>query len=529
MAEGYDYVVVGGGAGGCVVAARLAEMPGARVCLIEYGGEHDRPLVNVPVGAAVCVPTKVNNYAYETEPQPGLNGRRGYQPRGRILGGSTSINAMCYVRGQPEDYDGWAGLGAHGWDWASVLPIFRRSEANQRGADAWHGADGPWAVSDQRSPSEVTRLFVEAAVERGVPRNTDFNGAQQAGAGLFQVNQRDGRRHSPARAFLDPARARHELTVLTHTKALRLVMDGPRVSGVDVSHKGRTRTVAADRGVILAGGVFGTPQLLMLSGIGPEAELARHAISPRLRHEGVGADLQDHIDHTTLYRSSGRDLFSVDLGGMARMAAALPEFRRAGTGPMSSNFAEGGAFIASDGGPRPDIQLHFVRGVAEDHSRKPVFGRGFTVHACVLRPEARGRVGLRSADPFAAPLIDPRFLSTDHDVQTLLRGFRQVRDIVESRAMDGVRGAEMNTAGLTSDADLIRAIRGRADTVYHPVGTCRMGSDEGAVCDPELKVRGLDNLWIADASVMPSIVSGNTQAPTVMIAERAADFIRAAA
>lgn len=527
--EGYDYIVVGGGSGGCVVAARLAELTGVSVCLIEYGGEHDRALVNVPVGAGLTVPTRIMNYAYETVPQAGLNGRRGYQPRGKVLGGSASINAMCYVRGQPQDFDGWVDLGAEGWGWDQVLPVFRRSENNQRGADAFHGAEGPWDVADQRSPSTVTRMFVEASVEAGVSRNDDFNGATQAGAGLFQVNQRNGRRWSPARAFLEPARASENLTVLTDARVLRVELEGQRATGVQVSRKGKVQTLTAGKGVILCGGAFGTPQALMLSGIGPEAELRRHDIGVRHRLEGVGRNLQDHIDHTTLFRSEARDLFSVDFAGVRRLAAARPEYRDHGTGPMSSNFAEGGAFVAADGSGRPDIQLHFVRGVADDHSRKAVFGPGFTVHACVLRPVSRGTVGLASADPFDAPRIDPNFLASDQDLKTLLKGFRLIRDIVSGRALREVRPAEMHTAGMTSEADLAQAIRNRGDTVYHPVGSCRMGPDDDAVCDSRLKVRGLDNLWIADASVMPAIVSGNTNAAVVMIAERAADFIKAAA
>ncbi len=523
--EGYDYIVVGAGSGGCVVASRLSEDPAVRVCLIEDGGPDTSPLVNVPAGAAALVPSRLSNYAYETTPQPGLNGRRGYQPRGRVLGGCSAINAMCYVRGQAQDYDDWAAAGLDEWDWSDVLPDFRLSENNERGADDFHGVGGPLNVADQRCPSEATRLFVEACVEHGLHRNPDFNGARQDGAGLYQVNQKNGRRHSAARAFLHPAMTRPNLTILTKTRALRVVMENGRAVGVEVARGGRVNMLAADHGVVAAAGVFGTPQLLMLSGIGDADDLKPHGVASSLHLPGVGRNLHDHPDYTLLYRSTCPDLFGIDMAGMARTIGSIPRFLRDGTGPLSSNYAEGGAFLSTTGG-RPDVQLHFVPGMLEDHARKIEPGRGFTIHVCVLRPESRGNVRLASADPRVAPLIDPNFLATDHDVQTLLRGFRILRDIVEGSAMEGIRGEERHTRGLTTDADLIAALRARADTVYHPVGSCRMGMDEGAVCDARLKVRGADNLWIADGSVMPSIVSGNTHAATVMIGERAARYIR---
>lgn len=532
-ADRFDYIVVGAGSGGCVVASRLSEDPAVRVCLIEDGGPDTSVLINTPAGAAALVPSPIANYAYETVPQPGLNGRRGYQPRGRVLGGSSSLNAMCYVRGQPEDYDDWAAQGCEGWAWGDLLPVFKRSEHNERGEDDFHGVGGLLNVADQRSASQASRMFVEACVEHGLRRNRDFNGARQDGAGLYQVNQKNGRRWSASRAFLDPALDRPNLTVLTRTRTLRILTEGSRAVGVEVAHSGRkgapVRRISADQGVISAGGVFGTPQLLLLSGIGPAAELRALGLGVAFDLPGVGRNLHDHPDYTLLYRSSFADLFGIDPAGMARTLGAIPRFRRDGTGPLSSNYAEGGAFLSSTGNGRPDLQLHFVPGMLEDHARKIEMGRGFTIHVCVLRPESRGSVRLASADPLAAPLIDPNFLATDKDMATLLAGFRRLRDIVEGPALSPIRDQERHTAGLTSDADLIQALRARADTVYHPVGSCRMGRDEAAVCDPRLKVHGLDNLWIADASVMPSIVSGNTHAATVMIGERAADFIRAEA
>lgn len=521
--EAYDYIVVGAGSGGCVLAARLSEDPNLSVCLIEDGGPDTSALINVPAGAAALVPTKICNYAYETVPQPGLLGRRGYQPRGRALGGSSAINAMCYIRGQAEDFDHWAAQGATGWDWASVLPDFKISEHNERGADDWHGVGGPLNVADQRATSPVTRRFVQACIDQGLYDNRDFNGARQDGAGLYQVTQKNGRRHSVSKAYLQPAMSRPNLTIVTRTRAHRLITQGARATGVEVSdNRRRQRVIHAAEGVICAGGAFGTPQLLMLSGIGRADDLKALDITPRLNLSGMGQNLHDHPDYTLLYASKNADLYGLDLPGAWHHLSSIPRYRATGQGPLATNYAEGGAFSSTTGEARPDVQLHFVPAMVEDHARKLSMGRGYTAHVCVLRPTSRGSFKLASADPRAAPLIDPNFLATDYDIQTLLAGFRQMREIMEGPAMKDLRGVERHTKGLSSDTDLIHALRARTDTVYHPVGTCRMGLDEDAVCDPDLRLKGMDNVWIADASVMPSVVSGNTNAPTVMIGERAA-------
>jgi len=529
-AVGFDYIVIGAGSGGCAVAARLSEDPQVRVCLIEDGGPDTSPLVNVPAGAAALVPSRLHNYAYETVPQPGLLGRRGYQPRGRVLGGSSAINAMCYIRGQAQDYDQWAAHGAPGWSWAEILPDFIAGEANERGADDWHGADGPLNVADQRTTSAATHQFVQACVDHGLYANPDFNGARQDGAGLYQVTQKNGRRHSAARAYIHPAMDRSNLTILTRTRALKILTQAQRATGVEIANTRRQKRILhAEQGVICAGGVFGTPQILMLSGIGRADDLKALGIAPVIDLPGMGQNLHDHPDYTLNYESRSPDLYGIDGSGAWQGLSSISRFQKEGLGLLASNYAEGGAFFSTTGSDRPDIQLHFVPGLLEDHARKFALGRGYTIHVCVLRPTSRGSLKLASTDPRVAPLIDPNFLATDHDVQTLLQGFRQMREMMEGPAMKAIRGKERHTAGLTSDADLIQALRLRTDTVYHPVGTCRMGTDDKAVVDPRLKLRGMDNVWIADASIMPYVVSGNTNAPTMVIGERAARYIREAA
>lgn len=522
----YDYVIVGGGSAGCVLANRLSADPARRVCLVEAGSHAERLVIKLPAGFAAMLPLPWHNYAYETVPQPGLDGRRGYQPRGKVLGGSSSINAMVYVRGQVEDYEAWAAAGATGWSYADVLPYFIQSEDNARGADDFHGIGGPLHVGDPRSPSPMSHRFIEAVQAGGYPRNDDFNGAWQEGAGMYQLTQKHGERWSAARGFLQPAQARRNLTVLTETQTLRLLMSGDRAAGVEIAQHGHVRRLAADQGVVLCAGVFGTPQLLLLSGIGPADELSRHGISTRIALPGVGENLQDHIDYTLNYRSSSPDVYGLSIGSAWRLLRGIGEYRRERRGPYTTNFVEAAAFLGTNGiGKRPDVQLQFALGLIEDHARKLRLGRGYSCHVCVLRPRSRGRVGLRSADPREVPLIDPRFLSEEDDVQSLLRGFKLTREIMESPSFADVRGKDLYTAGVHADAELIRILRRHSDSNYHPVGTCRMGSDESAVVDPRLKLRGTRNVWIADASVMPALISGNTNATSIMIGERAADFI----
>ncbi|KIQ29000.1 glucose-methanol-choline oxidoreductase [Variovorax paradoxus] len=530
----FDYVIVGGGSGGATLAARLSADPAVTVCLVEAGGDGRGILVRAPAGTVAMLPgrPRINNYAYQTVPQPGLNGRRGYQPRGRCLGGSSAINAMLYVRGHRDDYDDWAQAGCAGWSFDEVLPYFKRAEGNERGESTLHGASGPLQVSEQQSPRPITEDFVRAAAECGIRRNDDFNGPEQEGAGLYQVTQfhggaRNGERCSAAAAYLHPAMTRPNLTVLTGTQALRVVLQDKRATGVEVLRGGTIEIIRAHREVALCGGAFNSPQLLMLSGIGDPAELGRHGIAVRHALPGVGQNLQDHTDFILAYASKDTDLFGIGAKAGLNLMKAILEWRKSGKGLVATPFAEGGAFIKSSPElPRPDLQLHFVIAITDDHARKLHMGFGFSCHVCVLRPKGRGDVRLDDANPLSAPRIDPRFLSEAEDMALLLQGVKKVREILRAPALQKYRHSELYTADAHTDEELTQQIRSRADTIYHPVGTCKMGVDAMAVVDPKLRVHGIENLRVVDASVMPTLIGGNTNAPTIMIAERASDWMR---
>jgi len=526
----FDYVVVGGGSAGCALAARLSEDPASRVCLIEAGPPDDSALVTTPAAVALILPTRIRNWAFETVPQDALYERRGYQPRGRMLGGSSSLNAMIYMRGHPSDYDDWAAAGATGWAWRDVLPYFLRAENNERGASDFHGVGGPLNVADLRSPNPFARLFVEAGKEIGLPANDDFNGAQQEGVGLYQVTQKGGERWNAARAYLHPAMARPNLALYTGAHALRVLFSGRRATGVEIWRAGRTETIRAAREVVLAAGAFQSPQLLMCSGVGPGEHL--RALGLEVVHDspGVGQNLQDHPDYIVNRKVRTSELMGVSLGGGLRLARELWRYVRERRGMLTTNFAEAGGFVKSEPGlERPDLQLHFVIGMVDNHNRTLHLGHGLSCHVCVLRPKSRGTVRLASRDARDAPLIDPRFLAEPEDLAGLVRGFKLVRRILDAPALAAFPSTELYTAKVRDDAEIERAIRARADTVYHPVGTCRMGSDADAVLDPELRVRGVEGLRVADCSVMPSLIGGNTNAPAIMIGERAAEFVRRAA
>ena len=528
----FDYVIVGGGSAGCVLASRLSEDPAVTVCLLEAGPVDKSVLIHCPAGLAVLAKNGAANWAFQTVPQPGLNGRRGYQPRGKVLGGSSSVNAMIYLRGQPRDYDDWAAAGNAGWSWDEVLPYFKRSEHNERGADAWHGTGGPLNVKDLTTPNRFGGVFVEAGRQAGHPHNPDFNGPSQEGVGIYQVTHKNGERHSVAKGYLTPHLGRPNLTVVTSAHTRRILFDGRRASGVEARVDGATQSFLARREVLLSAGALQSPQLLMLSGIGPAEHLRALGIELRQDLPGVGANLHDHVDVVQVFDAPHlKDLFGLSLSGMVATVKAIFEWRKHRRGMLTTNFGEAGGFLRSQADEeRPDLQLHFVIGKLVDHGRKTVFGHGYSCHVCLLRPRSRGSLRLASADPNAAPLIDPNFLADPDDLQRLVRGFRAMRRILEQPALAGHGARELAaSAEARSDAEIEAFIRGHADTIYHPVGTCRMGNGPMDVVDAELRVRGVQGLRVVDASIMPAIVSGNTNAPTVMIAEKAADMIKAAA
>jgi len=522
----FDIVVIGGGSGGSAAAGRLSEDGKYSVCIIEAGGDNKSWRVIAP-GMLPFLP-KAANWRFETVPQKGLNGRTGFQPRGKGLGGSSAVNAMLYVRGCAWDYDNWDALGATGWGYKDVLPVFRRAEGNVRGADAFHGGDGPLSVSDQLWPNPGSVDFVEAGTELQLPRNPDFNGAKFEGVGLYQVTQRGGERWTAARAYVLPQQAAGRLHVETGALVEKILIENGRATGVRIRQGSKTRTLRARRAVILSGGAFGTPQTLMLSGIGPAAHLKDMGIEVVVDRPAVGADLQDHIDYVAGFETGGDVFNGTTLSASIRFLKSVFEWRSKRTGTLTTPYAEAGGFAKTRPDVAvPDVQLHFVPAILEDHGRESVKGVGYSIHVCVLRPESRGTVRLASSDARAAPLIDPNFLADDRDMEVMKAGVRLVHRINGAPSLAKYGGRDRHATPLDDDAALEQLIRNRADTVYHPVGTARMGSDEAAVCDPRLRVRGVEGLYIADASVMPRLVSGNTNAPSVMIGERCADFVRA--
>jgi choline dehydrogenase-like flavoprotein len=528
----FDYLIIGGGSAGCVLAARLSEDPTVNVALFEAGPADKSVLIHCPAGLALLAKNGAANWAFETVPQPGLGGRRGYQPRGKVLGGSSSVNAMIYIRGQREDYDRWAAEGNPGWSWNEVLPYFKRAEHNERGADALHGSGGPLNVMDLRSPNRFGPIFVEAARQAGHAANADFNGERQEGIGIYQVTHKNGERFSAAKGYLTPNLGRPNLTVVTGAHTTRIVVEAGRAVGVEARVDGAVTTFRARREVLLAAGALQSPQILMLSGIGPAAHLREHGIDVKHDLPGVGKNLHDHVDVVQVLDAPHlKDLFGLSLAGVVRLVRGIFEWRKHRSGMLTTNFGEAGGFIRS--GPdveRPDLQFHFVIGKLVDHGRKTVFGHGYSCHVCLLRPKSRGSVTLKSADPFAAPAIDPNFLAEPDDLARLVRGFKAMRHILAQPALAGHGARELATsANAKTDVEIEAFIRGHADTIYHPVGTCRMGTGPLDVVDAELRVHGVSGLRVVDASIMPSIVSGNTNAPTIMIAEKAADMIKAAA
>ena len=526
-----DYLVLGGGSAGSVLASRLSEDSGATVALFEAGGAGDSWVIDTPLAGMLTVPTKLNNWAYETVPQSGLGGRRGYQPRGRALGGSSAINAMIYTRGRPADYDAWAALGNPGWSYAETLPYFLKAENNEAFAEPFHGRGGPLNVANSRSDNPFHQRFLDAAREAQFPLNDDFNGASQEGLGLYQLTQINGERCSAARAYLRPHLGkRPNLRVETHARALRLLFDGKRAIGTEILQRGVKRVIRARRETIVCLGAFGSPQLLMLSGVGDAAALRALGIAPLIDLPSVGANLHDHPDVVLGYASQSRDLVGLSFGALAPLASAVARYRRERRGMATTNFAEAGGFLKTRPDlAEPDVQLHFVVAVVEDHARRLRWGRGMTCHVCALQPKSRGTLKLASSDPLADPLIDPAFLAEPEDIETLVAGVKLTQRLMNAPSLRAHwTRALFGSAEAKSDDEIHAFLRRRVDTVYHPVGTCAMGpGPKTAVVDASLRVHGAEALRVVDASIMPEVVAGNTNAPTIMIAEKAAEMIKA--
>ncbi|WP_231487019.1 GMC family oxidoreductase [Candidatus Blastococcus massiliensis] len=518
----YDVVVVGAGSAGCAVAGRLSEDPSLRVLLLEAGGSDKVLEVQAPAGLYKVWRTR-RDWNYTTEEQPGLDGRKLFWPRGKLLGGSSSINAMIYMRGAAADYDEWASLtGDPTWSYEHVLPLFRRMEDNARGADRWHGVGGPLRVEDLRSPHPWTKAVVESAVAAGYPRNDDFNGARLEGVGQYQVTQKRGRRWSSADAYLHPAMDRPNLTVVTGALTTRVLVSGGRATGVEYRCGGSLVTVSAGE-VVLSGGAVNSPQLLMLSGIGPAGHLREMGIDVVHDLPGVGAGLQDHpLVPVVWHTRSGTSL------RLAETPVNIAKWKAAGRGPLTSNLAEAGLFTRSRPDlPEPDLQMHFLPVKFWKQAEIDPDAEAFTTAIVLVDVHSRGSVRLRSADPTWAPAIDAGYLTDERDLDALVCGIEKAREIASVGPMASVLGEEWSPGASAQDRDALRAkARETLESLYHPVSSCRMGTDDQAVVDSKLRVHGIEGLRVADASIMPTLVRGNTNAPSIMVGERAADLIR---
>ncbi len=528
-ARTFDYIIVGGGSAGCVLADRLSADGNTQVCLIEAGPPDKSPLISMPGGVIALLRSKLYNWQFWTAPQTHLDGRARYCPRGKTLGGSSSINAMVYIRGNAADYDQWASLGNTGWSYREVLPYFRSTENHERGADAFHGVGGPLNVTlpDEKSP--LSHAFVAAAQQAGYPINPDFNGATQDGVGMYEVMQKGGQRCSNARAFLREAEARPNLTVLTDKPVTRILFEGNQAVGVRYHDDGLLTDLIAHREVIVCAGAIGSPHLLKLSGVGPQEELDRFGIPVVADLPGVGENLQDHLDILVSVRDRTRKSMSFNPRSLFRSLWELAKYVFAKKGEFTSNVAEAGGFIKSRADePIPDLQMHFVPLPNAYHALElwRLFKYAYTVMICDLRPLSRGSVTLASDDPLIAPKIDPNYGAESRDLDKLVAGIKKAREILKQQAFDPHRGEELEPGPeVQSDEQLRDWVRTHAETVYHPVGTCRMGADPMAVVDARLRVRGVTGLRVCDASIMPTLVGGNTNAPTTMIGEKAAAMI----
>ena len=527
--EAFDYVVVGAGSAGCVLAARLTEDGRHRVLLLEAGPEDRYPWIHIPIGYGKTMFHPVYNWGFHTDPDPGMGGRRLYWPRGRCLGGSSSINGLIYVRGQPEDYDAWAAAGNDGWSWRDVFPHFIRMEHNSRGAGPWHGGDGPQWCSDIGVKHELMEAIIAGGQQLGVPRNDDFNGERQEGVGYYQLFTRKGWRCSSAVGYLRPARGRPNLAVRTGAHATRVIFDGRRAVGVEYRRGGRLETARAAREVILAAGAIQSPQLLQLSGVGPGALLQEHGIPVVAEAPGVGENLQDHLQLRMIFKVAKPITTNDELNSLVGRMRMGMQWLFGRKGPLAVGINQGGLFTRVLPESRtPDIQFHFATLSADVAGGNVHPWSGCTFSVCQLRPESRGRVRITTKDPFAAPSMQPNYLSAPLDQRCAVAALRFSRRLAQAPALQPYLAEEHRPGPqAASDGDLLEFARQYGQTIFHPSGTCRMGRDAGAVVDPQLRVRGVERLRVVDCSIMPTLVSGNTHAPVVMIAEKASAMILA--